>query len=660
LAALPSFRAVVRRHRAAAAAAAAFALVAGVGVALVAARPARAETIAPETRSRDVVLCLDVSGSMYGVDGAVVKQFREIVGRFDGERVAMSWFNSSSVTLFPLTDDYEFIEDTLAPLERQFDSVNGNPDGGIWDTPDEDYPDQSGTLLGEGSSLPGDGLASCLQLFDHQDAERPRSVILATDNLVEGVPIFALSEAGAWAADAGVRVYALCPEDPSGYGLFDDIWNDYQAAFDELKREAESTGGGYYTAGDSASVRRIVDGILEQEAALTESAPTRLVYDRPFWGVLIAVFGLAGVGAFGGWRLRRRWPLIARRGALAVLAGLMVWNPSLGAAKYTQTATDADIMVLIDTSPSVAAEDWGDGRPRLDGVRGDLAAIALHHAGAHVSVIEFDSEARVTLPLTTDAGAVSSLAETLEPVSSYWATGSSVDSALETLVARLEDSQAAHPDRARLVYYLGDGEQTSQQAVRSFADAAPLLDGGAVLGYGTTQGGRMKEYVPDIPDNEYWPPELEERYIQAPGGGDAVSRVDEANLRQIASDLGVGYTLRSADAPVAGALWEGRLPERTLDREAGADRPLAVFFALAASPLLAWEIALLLGRFQRAVAATRLAGVAGAGGGGGIGGRVVGAAGTAGAAGGAGSPLPPEALPRPSGTVPPWGTGAWR
>jgi len=49
-------------------------------------------------------------------------------------------------------------------------------------------------------------------------------------------------------------------------------------------------------------------------------------------------------------------------------------------------------------------------------------------------------------------------------------------------------------------------------------------------------------------------PELEPIYIQDPAGGDALSRIDEAALETMATDLGVDYEHREPDASVAGIL----------------------------------------------------------------------------------------------------------
>ncbi|MDR1633728.1 MAG: VWA domain-containing protein [Bifidobacteriaceae bacterium] len=585
---LPGYATVARQHRVSAALGLTAALVAAAGAVILAARPVSVEVMEPQKRSRDVVLCLDISGSMFPMDAEVIGQFRDIIDGFDGERVAMSWFSSSAVTLFPLTDDYVFIEDVLRPLERQFDAVSRASDWDEWYAVPEDLrPDLSGTEQGDGSSLPGDGLVSCLSLFDDSDVKRSRSVILATDNVVEGDPIFELAEAAGLAADADVHVFALCPStadlpmnNPDAQAFVDGA--------EELEAEIEAIGGGFYEAGSRVSVGRIIDSILAQTAGPVEGAPRQLVTDRPGWGIAVLATGMAGVAVWGGWRRRPSWPAWLRRGSAAALGLIIVWNPTFGTEKVAVQAADADILVLVDTSPSVAAEDWDGKQPRLEGVRADLAALAEEYAGAHIGIIVFDSSARLLMPMSTDPGAVAAAADTLTAVPAWLASGSSISAGRELLADTLARLAEEHPERARLVYYLGDGEQTTDALVGSFEQAAELVDGGAVFGYGTAKGGRMRERQEAFMD----PLLGSAPYITGPDGEVGVSRIDEEALQQIATELGVPYVHRSADSPVAEAFWDGSLPQRWLQDAGAGGRPVGFILAWVVLGLATWEVAL--------------------------------------------------------------------
>ncbi|EWT01861.1 von Willebrand factor A [Intrasporangium oryzae NRRL B-24470] len=276
---LPEYQRALRGHRLR------MAVLAGSGTLLMvaalvgAARPLDATVQTPQTRSRDIVLCLDISGSMASFDAELVATFRTLVKSFEGERIGMVIFNSSAATVFPLTDDYEFINGELDTAAR---ALSGDPDL-------ESF--FAGTFNGRGTSLIGDGLATCVAGFDRIDTRRARSVVFATDNHLAGRPIVSLDEAGELAKLRGVRVYGLNPEQEG---------HDLEAA--ELQSVVEGTAGAYYRMEDTKAVRGIVDAVQAQEATVIDAASRSLHADSP--ALPIAAAGIALAGVIGA---SRRW-----------------------------------------------------------------------------------------------------------------------------------------------------------------------------------------------------------------------------------------------------------------------------------------------------------------------------------------------------------------
>jgi Ca-activated chloride channel family protein len=280
---LPGYRSAMTRYRALLIA---IASVLGVGVLASAALTMRFASVTAEAqdlRNRDIVLCLDVSGSMVDYDARVVDVFGELAQEFAGERLSLVVFNASAVTYFPLTSDTDYILDQFATLQEEFAS------------PDQSY--YAGTLVGDGSSLVGDGLASCVTRFDSEGPERSRSVVLVTDNLVAGDPIFTLPEAGRLASERGVRVYGINPGDQSSKDYLDELAQEYQ-------RTVTETGGGYYALDDPGTIPTIVDEITSQQAALSKG-PVQVVYDdQPGLATWLIALGLV-VAFLLAWRVRR-------------------------------------------------------------------------------------------------------------------------------------------------------------------------------------------------------------------------------------------------------------------------------------------------------------------------------------------------------------------
>jgi Ca-activated chloride channel family protein len=280
LRALPEYRRAVRRHRWMVAGGVALVGILAVAAVLGAARPVQRMTLVDQKDNRDIVLCLDVSGSMIDVDAEVVSTFLRLAEGFRGERISMVIFNSSAVPVFPLTDDYDFVSDQLRRAQRSLTLVDGKD------------PFFAGTLNGAGSSLIGDGLATCVRSFDHPELKRARSVILASDNEAAGKSLFTLPEGGQLATTAGIQVYGMNPSD-----------NPSSSAAVEMRQVVESTGGIYFALNDVSAVRRTLEAVTSREATRIPSAPRTVIHDAP--GIPIALATLA-VLAFLALR-RVRW-----------------------------------------------------------------------------------------------------------------------------------------------------------------------------------------------------------------------------------------------------------------------------------------------------------------------------------------------------------------
>ncbi|PFG30968.1 vWA domain-containing protein [Paramicrobacterium agarici] len=282
---LPGFRTARARLRVGLGIAIAVTAVAVAASAALTSRIVTVRTVTPEVHNRDIVLCLDTSGSMTDYDVAILDTFIELVDEFEGERIGLTIFNASAVTYFPLTTDYDYVADQMITLRDNMED------------PNTDYAYTDGTLLGDGSSLIGDGLASCTMRFDNLDDDRSRSIIFATDNFVAGKQLVSLPQAGQYAKDNGVVVYGLNPGDSTAQNYIEEL-----AA--ELKDAVEMTGGEYFALSDPQAVPEIVHSIQEQEASAMDAPSYVVRSDKPdvfLWIAFCAILALLALG----WRLRR-------------------------------------------------------------------------------------------------------------------------------------------------------------------------------------------------------------------------------------------------------------------------------------------------------------------------------------------------------------------
>ncbi|MDJ0319872.1 VWA domain-containing protein [Pseudarthrobacter sp. PS3-L1] len=323
----------------------------------------------------------------------------------------------------------------------------------------------------------------------------------------------------------------------------------------------------------------------------------------PLWVLVAGAIGWRVLGRRSGEPGRRDWLF---RGLLVALVFVAALRPGIDAGgSATAQPADVDVFLAVDTTSSMSAEDYGDGEPRLLGVRSDISSVTEQLAGARFSLLTFAAEATVRIPLTTDTGALATAAEVLSPEITDYARGSSITAAGPLLDQRLRAARDQHPERLRFVFYLGDGEQTSDAVAGSFRVDRSLVDGGAVLGYGTADGGRMLEYAGGARDS------LGGDYIQdrrGDGATDALSKINEGALRAIAENLGVPYVHRSAgdstDALLRNAQPSG-MATGTARQAGGGGVParteLAWLFALAAFGVGLREVTLSARRLQDTV-----------------------------------------------------------
>lgn len=274
----------------------------------------------------------------------------------------------------------------------------------------------------------------------------------------------------------------------------------------------------------------------------------RFVWPPEVLAVTLLLLGGTAVAAL----LRSRREGDGRQAAWWRRLGIVLATVGIGAtpaalAGTEQVVTNVEVFIVVDRTGSMAAEDFAGGAPRLEGVRADVVALTRAFPGARFSILAFDSQAMRTLPLTTDARAVVTWAKTFTQEVTAFSGGTAIDRPAGLLRTTLGTAAERAPQDVRLVFFLSDGENTdgnlssADAGLQEYAGISPLIDGGAVLGYGTQAGGRMRSW--DGRDDPQRP------YIvdpTRPGQPDAVSRIDEENLRELAGLLGVGYEHRTA------------------------------------------------------------------------------------------------------------------
>lgn len=275
---LPRYRRLVRRRLLLGTATSVAALLAISGALVLAGRVQERQVTEQSDRTRDIVLCLDSSGSMAQVDASVLREFSSIVRGLRGERVGLTIWSGSAITVFPLTDDYRFVLEQLRAAEQAFGS------GSVYSDAYGQFT--AGTITDyDVQSQIGDGLASCVQRFDRREEDRSRAIVLASDNEPIGQGVFPLSDAAALAASKGIVVHGIAApataERPDAVG--------------EFRSAAAATGGTFSLLGQDGSAAAVVEAIGALDATRTERPPVVRVLDQPGLGTLLAALGVGGL-----------------------------------------------------------------------------------------------------------------------------------------------------------------------------------------------------------------------------------------------------------------------------------------------------------------------------------------------------------------------------
>ena len=290
---LPKYQALVRRTRASLAIAFVCFLIAVIATSVSAGAPVDRYVKHDKSASRDIVLCLDSSGSMLPYDSKIGGAFRQIISHFEGERISLQLWDAYSMTMFPLTDDYDMATDVLQDMSDTIDTGLIQVGGKISGTRELfEYLEPVLDENQEVSSLVGDGLASCIMGFDHNEKQRSRTILLATDNEVYGSGVYDLSEAIEFAKSQGVTVTALYPGSDTSLS----------SEAIQLRDEVRKTGGDFYDASSPSAVDSVVRQIEAEQKEELDSAGKMIETDRPgaaLGWTLVGVVSLLGLLAFG-------------------------------------------------------------------------------------------------------------------------------------------------------------------------------------------------------------------------------------------------------------------------------------------------------------------------------------------------------------------------
>ena len=164
---------------------------------------------------------------------------------------------------------------------------------------------------------------------------------------------------------------------------------------------------------------------------------------------------------------------------------LALARPQWGSRLETITRRGADVVVALDTSLSMSAEDLAPSR--LEQAKHAIAALLERIPGERVSLVTFAGEAHLACPLTVDHGAALLFLEAAD-LDAVPVGGTAVGAALETALTAFGDADQAREERGRAILLFTDGENTVGEVDATLDRLEERGIAVYAVGCGTTRG----------------------------------------------------------------------------------------------------------------------------------------------------------------------------
>jgi Ca-activated chloride channel family protein len=258
--------------------------------------------------------------------------------------------------------------------------------------------------------------------------------------------------------------------------------------------------------------------------------------------------------------------------ALAFLITALI-NPQLGSKMAEAKVRGIDIIVAVDVSNSMMAEDLSPNR--LVRAKRALERMLENLHGDRVGIIVFAGQAFVQLPITNDYAAgklfLSTIDTDIVPVQ-----GTAIGSAIDLARKSFDEESPAQ----KAIVIITDGENHEDDAVESAKAAAEKGMKVYTIGMGSPQGTPIPEYRGQTRTG----------YKKGPDGKIVVSSLNEDMLREIAN-AGNGTYVRASNAeiglePLLAELNQMEKTEMGTVRYAEYEDRFQIFLALALAFLL--------------------------------------------------------------------------
>lgn len=280
---LPEYEKVRKKYRLLLILVAVFFTISTISITISASRPVSVDIVEPDYETRDIMLCIDVSGSQMEAILDVMRYFSNTLSKLKGQRVGIGVFATKAAIVSPLTNDYDALELVFNDIVNAYSSSSYNPLA---------YADIGG------SSAIGDGIINCTSAFDKLSEEgRAQSIIVATDNF-QNDGVATIQQAGNYLAKYGIVLYGIDTVQESEYA------SARNTRIDDFRKAVKTTGGLYYNLpAQGISGSQAASDILKQEAAKHEGVAQFAQTDSPRISTIVALCSIVAMLLIV-WRLK--------------------------------------------------------------------------------------------------------------------------------------------------------------------------------------------------------------------------------------------------------------------------------------------------------------------------------------------------------------------
>ena len=252
---------------------------------ILAARPTQTKYSDPNYGNHDIMLCLDVSGTLSAQDKEIIDQFKNTILKSNGQQVGLTIFSNTSLLISPLSNDYDAAAEVFNDLSTNYTSY------------------ANVVSANNGTAKIGDSLVGCINNIDQLGTDgHEQTVILATKEANETAQNASIMQAAKYAKRYGVVVYNINLAEDTDANQQNQMTDAQQA---ELRSASLATGGSYYVVTKEAatSISDAIGQIMRQESARSEGAPKLTQSDAPsIVAICLAIMVIALIIVV--WRLK--------------------------------------------------------------------------------------------------------------------------------------------------------------------------------------------------------------------------------------------------------------------------------------------------------------------------------------------------------------------